>query len=82
MLVPVTTGGTRADVHPIRRHRCRKGWSQTEFGGLVGRSQPYVSLVEQWKREPSPDLKITFARVLGVPVEDLFTPVSNNGGRS
>jgi transcriptional regulator with XRE-family HTH domain len=56
----------------FRNWRRRAGLSLSEVSGITGASVPMLSLIENGLRSPSPEMKVTIARRLHVPVERLF----------
>lgn len=53
--------------------RLRFGWSQAELARRINTSPSAVGMYEQGRREPSLDVTVTLARVLGVSVDFLLT---------
>lgn len=62
----------RPRTHPLRRRRMANGWTIYDLADLSGFSSSYISLVETWDREPSPQAKVVLARLLGVRVREIF----------
>lgn len=58
----------------IRHHRRRRGLTLDELGAKVGRPAPYLSLVENGRREPKLSLVTEIATALDVAVADLLDP--------
>jgi transcriptional regulator with XRE-family HTH domain/predicted transcriptional regulator len=58
--------------HRLRHFRRRKGLTLEQLGELVGRAAPYLSLVENGKKEPRLSQIAAFARVLEIPMEELL----------
>jgi len=56
----------------VRHQRKRRGLTLDELGALVGKPAPYLSLVENGKREPRLGLMNELAAALHVPVADLL----------
>lgn len=59
--------------HSIRRYRERAGLSQAEFAARLGRSTQSLSKIERGVSAPTLESLEVIARVLAVPVRDLFT---------
>ena len=53
--------------------RNRLGWSQAELARRLNISPSAVGMYEQGRREPSADMLVAIARVLGVSTEFLLT---------
>ncbi len=62
----------------VRHHRNRAGLTLDQLGELVGKPAPYLSLLENGKKEPRVNLLVDIARALDVEVADLLdgTPPS------
>ena len=58
----------------VRHHRRQAGLTLDQLGLLVGRPAPYLSLLENGKKEPRVNLVMTLASALGVEVSDLLDP--------
>jgi len=58
----------------IRHHRRRRGLTLDDLGEKVGRPAPYLSLVENGRREPKLSLVSDIANALDVTVADLLDP--------
>lgn len=57
----------------IRERRLEKGWSQTELGQRVGRSQRYVSGLETGARRATRDAALApLADALDIPYDELL----------
>ena len=56
----------------IREARKRAGFSQAELGALVGLDQSGISRLERGERPMTLDTLRQFARVMNVPLTDLF----------
>lgn len=59
--------------HRLRHFRRRKGLTLDQLGSVVGRPAPYLSLVENGKKEPRLSQIAAFARALDVSVEELLS---------
>ena len=58
--------------HRVRHYRKRAGLTLDELGGRVGKPAPYLSLLENGKKEPKLGLINDLALSLGVDVEELL----------
>ena|ERR1700722_12403590 len=58
----------------LRVERERLGLTQTELAQVAGVSRQLVSTTEAGHSKPGVDAAIALARVVGVPVEELFGP--------
>lgn len=64
--------------HRLRHYRRQRGLTLDEFGALVGRPGPYLSLVENGKKEPRISQIAAFAKALEISIEDLLAPEAPN----
>lgn len=84
MSVSKTGMKSNGKVQPnrIREWRLASGLSLDEVADLVGLSVSMVSRLERGERRLSPQLRVTFARRLGVPVREIFTvePLAEKAG--
>ena len=62
----------------LRHFRKRRGYTLEELGSLIGRPAPYLSLVENGKREPKLSQINNLAEALGVGVTELLEPEAPN----
>lgn len=62
----------------IRHYRRRAGLTLDQLGSQVGKPAPYLSLVENGKREPRLSFVSELATALGVRVDDLLDPEPPN----
>ena len=62
----------------LRHFRKRRGYTLEQLGGLIGRPAPYLSLVENGKREPKLSQINDMAEALGVAVTELLEPEPPN----
>ena len=60
--------------HRVRHYRKRAGLTLDDMGGRVGKPAPYLSLLENGKKEPKLGLINDLAQALGVDVSDLLAP--------
>jgi XRE family transcriptional regulator, fatty acid utilization regulator len=58
--------------HRVRHYRKRAGMTLDELGARVGKPAPYLSLLENGKKEPKLGLINELSRALGVEVSDLL----------
>ena len=58
----------------VRHHRNQAGLTLDQLGERVGKPAPYLSLLENGKKEPKVNLVMDVARALGVEVSDLLEP--------
>jgi transcriptional regulator with XRE-family HTH domain len=56
----------------IRRKRLMHDWTQQELADKIGKSLNFVGKIEVGFSKPSLDTVIDIAKVLKVPVKDLF----------
>jgi len=59
--------------HRVRHYRKRAGMTLDDLGGRVGRPAPYLSLLENGKKEPKLGLINDLSGALGVEVTDLLS---------
>jgi len=57
----------------VRELRTAQGWSQTELGQRLGVSRQTVNAIENERYDPSLPLAFAIARVLALPIEQIFT---------
>ena len=58
----------------LRHHRKRAGLTLQELGEIVGRPAPYLSMLENGRREPRSDHILDLASALGIATGDLLAP--------
>ena len=58
----------------VRHYRNEAGLTLDQLGDFVGKPAPYLSLLENGKKEPKVNLVLDIARALGVEVADLLEP--------
>ena len=56
-------------MEKIRELRKRKGWTQEEFGDMLGINKVTVSGYENGKRQPTPDMLSKMADLFGVSID-------------
>jgi putative transcriptional regulator len=59
-------------ANTLRVHRARLGLTQEDLADLVGVTRKTINTVERGRFVPSTVLALKLARVLAVPVEELF----------
>lgn len=64
--------------HRLRHYRRARGLTLDELGARVGRPTPYLSQLENGRREPKIGLIDVLARALGVGADDLLSPEPPN----
>lgn len=62
----------------LRHYRRLRGLTLDELGSMVGRPAPYLSLVENGRREPKASQISAFAEALGITTADLLDPTPPN----
>jgi putative transcriptional regulator len=56
----------------VRENRRRLGWTQEELAQRVGVSRQSINSIERGRYVPSLPLALKFARVFGLPTDELF----------
>ena len=63
---------------PVKNHvrelRTTKGMSQGELGSALGVSRQTINAIETEKYDPSLPLAFKMAKLLKMPIEDIFDP--------
>ena len=62
----------------LRHHRREKGLTLDQLGAVVGRPAPYLSLLENGKKEPRLNLVLELAQALEVDISELLDPSPPN----
>jgi transcriptional regulator with XRE-family HTH domain/predicted transcriptional regulator len=62
----------------LRHHRREKGLTLDQLGAAVGRPAPYLSLLENGKKEPRLNLVLELAQALEVDISELLDPSPPN----
>ncbi len=57
----------------LREVRDERRWTQADLAGRVGVSRQTINSIETGRFEPSLGLALKLARLIGVPVEQLFS---------
>src|SRR5437762_2476634 len=60
-------------LNRIRELRNERGWTQQELAEAVGVSRQSINSIERQRYEPSLGLALTFARLFGLPTDDIRT---------
>ncbi len=71
-MAPAPEGGRRVKTR-IRELRAKAGLTQEELAREVGVRRETIVFLEQGKYNPSLKLAYKVARVLGTPIEEVFT---------
>jgi putative transcriptional regulator len=66
------------DISPTIQNRVKelrgdRGWTQQELADAVGVSRQSINSIERERYVPSLMLALTFARVFGIPTDQIFT---------
>ncbi|WP_114558216.1 helix-turn-helix transcriptional regulator [Desertihabitans aurantiacus] len=61
----------------IRDLRLDRGWTQADLAAQLGVSRQTVNSLEKGRYDPSLPLAFTISRVLGRPIEQIFTPADH-----
>src|SRR3954470_13932284 len=56
----------------VKELRIERGWTQQQLADAVGVSRQSINSIERERYVPSLQLALTFARVFGVPCEEIF----------
>ena len=56
----------------LRVLRAERSWSQADLGGELGVSRQAVNAIETGKYDPSLPLAFKIARLLELPIEEIF----------
>ncbi|MBL8958457.1 MAG: helix-turn-helix transcriptional regulator [Gemmatimonadetes bacterium] len=56
----------------LKELRADRGWSQAELAERLGVSRQTVNSIETERYEPSLSLAFRIARLVGLPIEDVF----------
>jgi putative transcriptional regulator len=57
----------------VKQLRMARGWTQERLAAAVGVSRQSINSIERDRYVPSLVLALTFARVFGFPVEQIFS---------
>ena len=57
----------------VKELRDARGWTQQQLADAVGVSRQSINSIERTRYVPSLELALAFARVFGVPTDDIFT---------
>ena len=56
----------------VKELRTERGWTQEELAHAVGVSRQSINSIERQRYEPSLALALTFARVFGKGIDEIF----------
>ena len=62
----------------LRHHRRERGLTLDQLGAVVGRPAPYLSLLENGKKEPRLNLVLELAQALEIDISELLDPSPPN----
>ena len=57
----------------VKELRDARGWTQQQLANAVDVSRQSINSIERNRYVPSLELALAFARVFGVPTDDIFT---------
>ncbi len=57
----------------VKELRDARGWTQQQLADAVDVSRQSINSIERNRYVPSLELALAFARVFGVPTDDIFT---------
>lgn len=57
----------------VKDLRSERGWTQQQLADAVGVSRQSINSIERERYVPSLELALTFARVFGCLIDDIFT---------
>jgi putative transcriptional regulator len=60
-------------ISKVRELRSDRGWTQQQLADAVGVSRQSINSIECNRYVPSLPLALTFARVFGCSIDDIFT---------
>lgn len=60
-------------INRVRELRLERGWTQQQLGDAVGVSRQSINSIECDRYVPSLPLALSFARVFGVPTDEIFS---------
>jgi putative transcriptional regulator len=63
---------TPAIRNRVKDLRTERGWTQQELADAVGVSRQSINSIERERYVPSLPLALTFARVFGLPTDQIF----------
>lgn len=55
----------------IREHRELKGWTQTEFGAMIGINSSAISRIEKGSKKLSPNRLEKLSELFDIPIDDI-----------
>lgn len=62
-----------AVTNRVKELRIARGWTQEQLASAVGVSRQSINSIERDRYVPSLLLALTFARVFGFPIEQIFS---------
>jgi transcriptional regulator with XRE-family HTH domain len=68
----------RPYLNRLRTIRQRRGLTQAQLADLIGVSRPFISELETGAKRPDFDTLNRLARVLHVPIDELYTNDDSN----
>lgn len=60
-------------LNRVKELRSARAWTQEQLAEAVGVSRQSINSIERERYVPSLPLALTFARVFGVPTDEIFT---------
>ncbi len=60
-------------LNRVKELRNASGWTQEQLAAAVGVSRQSINSIERDRYVPSLPLALTFARIFGCPVDQIFT---------
>jgi putative transcriptional regulator len=65
-------------LNRVKELRAARGWTQEQLANAVGVSRQSINSIERDRYVPSLLLALTFAKVFGVPTDEIFRVESAN----
>jgi putative transcriptional regulator len=62
----------------LRILRAERNWSQGNLADELNVSRQTINAIENGKYDPSLPLAFKMARLFGMPIEEIFTPLEND----
>jgi len=66
----------------LKVQRAMRDWSQADLAARLGVSRQTVNALETGKYDPSLPLAFKIARLIGLPIEELFAPDTDESAES
>jgi len=60
-------------LNRVKELRNASGWTQEQLAAAVGVSRQSINSIERDRYVPSLPLALTFARIFGCPIDQIFT---------